>query len=751
MREARDRIRGLVREIIFENENTGYKVIEVESADNPELITAVGILPGVQAGENLEATGAWKEHATYGEQFEICSFSRSLPQEKDAMERYLASGVIKGVGPALARRIVETFGEETFRILEREPERLAEVKGISLTGACEIGEQYAAGSRMRETLLFLQEYGITPTMAVKIYKEFGAETVNTVKTNPYILADRVQGIGFRRADELAARMGIPPESPARICSAVKYILQEAAGSGHTYLPKNLLEDRMLQLVGAGGVDVENALAELGIRGQITEKTEDEEERVYLTYYYTAEAAAAAKLVQLLGRRGKSVKLPEANAGSSPGGIELSEEQKNAVEAALTEGVLIITGGPGTGKTTIINTLLDLLDERDEEYLLAAPTGRAAKRMTEATGREAATLHRLLELQFSEEEGGRQEFLRDEEHPLEADVIIVDEVSMVDAVLLQHLLRAIPPGARLILAGDKDQLPSVGPGNVLRDMIASGVIPVAELTKIYRQAALSDIVVGAHRINEGQYPEFNKKDTDFFMMHRRTREETARTVIEVVKTRMPRFAGCSPLQDIQVLTPMRRGYLGAESLNKMLQQALNPESNKKAQLEFRDTVFREGDRVMQIKNNYNTPWKICNAFGYPLEEGAGVFNGDIGRIRRIEPRDKLVTVVFDEKKEVEYDYTALEELELAYAITIHKAQGTESPIVVLPLHSGPEVLFTRNLLYTAVTRARKYAVIIGEETTVRRMVDNDRQLVRFSSLERRLREQRGIDRKIREMR
>ena len=736
MSEQENRIEGIVREIIYENENTGYKVIEVEAGGGTELITAVGILPQVRPGERLEAEGIWREHATYGEQFEICSFSRSLPQEKDAMERYLASGVIKGIGAALARRIIEAFAEDTFRILDQEPERLAEVKGISEAKACEIGEQYAAGRQMREVLLFLQEYGITPALAVKIYREFGAKTVDTIRANPYVLADRIRGIGFRRADEIAAHMGIAPESPARIRAAVKYLLQEGAANGHTYLPKPLLEDRLLQMIGAEDALAENAIVDLVLSGQAMEKNEKDEERVYLTYYYMAESFCARRLLELraYGSRTKKADPPVQPKGD----IQLSEEQSAAVNTALREGVLVITGGPGTGKTTIINTLLDQLDARGQAYLLAAPTGRAAKRMTEATGREASTIHRLLELQYSGDEDEKQVFMRDEEHPLEADVIIVDEMSMVDIVLMQHLLRAVAPGTRLILTGDKDQLTPVGPGNVLRDIIASGALPVAQLTRIYRQAEQSDIVVGAHRINEGQYPEFNRPNTDFFMMHRRTREDTARTVIEVVKSRMPRFAQCSPMKDIQVLTPMRRGYLGAESLNRLLQEALNPASGRKEQLEYRGTVFREGDRVMQIRNNYNMPWKVCNRFGYALEEGVGVFNGDIGCISRIRPKDKQVTVLFEDKKEVEYDYTALEELELAYAITIHKAQGTESPIVVLPLHSGPDVLFSRNLLYTAVTRARRYAVIVGAESTVRRMVDNDRPTIRYSSLEDRLR-------------
>ena len=737
-----ERIAGFVNECIFENEDTGYKVLEVESDDGLQLMTVVGIMPDLQVGEHIEARGRWKEHNTYGEQFEVSTFSRSLPQDKDAMERYLGSGAIKGIGAALAHRIVEKFGDNTFHIIETEPERLAEVKGISSAKACEIGEQFAAQSATREAMVFLQSFGLTPNMSMRIYKEFGLKTVSVLSQNPYILAERVQGIGFRRADEIARQMGIPEESPGRIRGAIRFALQNAAGEGHTYLPLDKLEDEVYRLIGLSGLMVENALTESVMEGQLVQKRELEEERVSLKSFYAAEAGVARRLMELIEQPQEiledvyKLRMQKIEKEQK---IELSEEQREAVLAALKEGVLIITGGPGTGKTTIINVLLELLEQDDKKYMLAAPTGRAAKRMTEATGRDAKTIHRLLEIQFGIADSGKQIFQRDEEHPLETDVVILDEVSMIDVTLMNHLLKAIVPGTRLILAGDKDQLPSVGAGNVLKDMIQSETIVVKKLTKIYRQAAMSDIVVGAHLINQGQYPVFNQKDTDLFFMKRKVKEDVIRTMVEVIMKRMPKFAGCSPVDDIQVLTPMKRGLLGVENLNPRLQEALNPKSSKKAELEYRDMVFREGDKVMQIKNNYSMAWKVLNRYGYPLEEGEGVFNGDVGRVKQINTKNRTVTVLFDDKRQVEYDYVDLEELELAYAITIHKSQGTESPIIVLPLHSGPEILFSRNLLYTAVTRAKRYVVVIGDEAMVHKMVDNDRQAVRYSSLEARLRE------------
>lgn len=744
MRES-NRVEGLVTEVIYANEKNGYKVCEVEQNDG-DTVTIVGIMPDLQSGESVQAEGVWKEHSVYGPQLEVKQFEKTMPKTREAIERYLGSGALKGVGPALAKRIVDTFGDETLEIMSREPERLCEVRGISSKGAMELGAQFQEQTYLRDTMIFLQQYGITPALSMRIYKQYKENTISVMRTNPYALADQVRGIGFRRADAIAAQMGVVSDAPERIRAAMKYALSEATGDGHVYLSLEELEDRVVQLTGITGVDVENMKLQLVMDGQVVEKKVDGREVLYLTPFYTAEMNAAMKLAEL-------AEYSDPQAGSIDSqlaeeekkrGITLADQQKEAIREAMHNGVLIITGGPGTGKTTIINIILDILEEGREEYLLAAPTGRAAKRMSEATGRSAQTVHRMLEIEFQPGEDTNQTFSRNEENPLEADVIIVDEMSMVDILLMNHLLKAVTPGTRLILVGDMDQLPSVGPGNVLKDLIASECMPVVRLDRIFRQSDTSRIVSNAHRILHGEYPEFNTPGTDFFFMRRISQEAAAKTLAEVVKTRMPVYAKCSPVEDIQVLTPMKKSPLGVEQLNLLLQETLNPPSSRKKEIEFRQNRLREGDKVMQIRNNYNVPWKINNQFGYPLEEGQGVFNGDIGRVLSIDPAGRTVRVRFDDKREVDYEYTALEELELAYAITIHKSQGTESPIIVLPLLGGSPMLFCRNLLYTAVTRARRIVVIIGDEDTVRRMVDNDRPTLRNSTLCLRLREAFGKD-------
>lgn len=744
MRES-NRVEGLVTEVIYANEKNGYKVCEVEQNDG-DTVTIVGILPDLQSGESVQAEGVWKEHSVYGPQLEVKQFEKTMPKTREAIERYLGSGALKGVGPALAKRIVGTFGDETLEIMSREPERLCEVRGISAKGAMELGAQFQEQTYLRDTMIFLQQYGITPALSMRIYKQYKENTISVMRTNPYALADQVRGIGFRRADAIAAQMGVVPDAPERIRAAMKYALSEATGDGHVYLSLEELEDRVVQLTGITGVDVENMKLQLVMDGQVVEKKVDGKEVLYLMPFYTAEMNAAVKLAQLAEYSDPQAASIDSQLAQEEKkhGIILADQQKEAIREAMHNGVLIITGGPGTGKTTIINIILDILEESREEYLLAAPTGRAAKRMSEATGRTAQTVHRMLEIEFQPGEDTNQTFSRNEENPLEADVIIVDEMSMVDILLMNHLLKAVTPGTRLILVGDMDQLPSVGPGNVLKDLIASECIPVVRLDRIFRQSDTSRIVSNAHRILHGEYPEFNTPGTDFFFMRRTSQESAARTLAEVVKTRMPVYAKCSPVEDIQVLTPMKKSPLGVEQLNLLLQETLNPSSSRKKEIEFRQNRLREGDKVMQIRNNYNVPWKINNQFGYPLEEGQGVFNGDIGRVLSIDPAGRTIRVRFDDKREVDYEYTALEELELAYAITIHKSQGTESPIIVLPLLGGSPMLFCRNLLYTAVTRARRIVVIIGDEDTVRRMVDNDRPTLRNSTLCLRLREAFGRD-------
>ena len=736
-----NRVEGLVTEVIYANEKNGYKVCEIEQEDG-EIVTVVGIMPDVQSGETIKAEGVWKEHATYGPQLEVKQFEKSMPKTREAIERYLGSGALKGVGPALAKRIVQTFGDETLEVMAKEPERLAEVRGISMKGAMELGAQFQEQTYLRDTMIFLQQYGITPALSMKIYKQYKENTITVMRTNPYALADQVRGIGFRRADAIAYQMGMAADAPERVRAAMKYVLSEASGDGHVYLSLTELEDCVAQLTGVVGMDVENMKLQLVMDGQVVEKVINEEKVLYLTPFYKAEMNVAVKLAELAEVENPEKVAMDALLASEEKRhqITLADQQRMAIHEAMNHGVLVITGGPGTGKTTIINVLLDILESRKEEYLLAAPTGRAAKRMSEATGREAQTIHRLLEIDFQpDDETAPQSFNRNEDNPLEADVIIVDEMSMVDVLLMNSLLKAVVPGTRLILVGDMDQLPSVGPGNVLKDIISSECTPVVRLDRIFRQSDTSRIVSNAHRILHGQYPEFNTPGTDFFFMKRTNQEQAAQTLAEVVKTRMPKYAKCSPVDDNQVLTPMKKSPLGVEQMNLLLQAVLNPPHKEKKEIEFRQSKLREGDKVMQIRNNYNVPWKINNQFGYALEEGQGVFNGDIGRVLSIDLVNKTVRVRFDDKREVDYEYSALEELELAYAITIHKSQGTESPVIVLPLLGGSPMLFCRNLLYTAVTRAKKIVVIIGDEGTVQRMVDNDRPTMRNSALQIRLKE------------
>lgn len=735
-------LEGLVTDIIYENEENGYKVIEVECDEDEDKTVAVGILVGLHPGENIKATGEWKVHPTYGDQFQIQSFEKTIPRTTRSIERYLSSGVIKGIGPALSKRIVKKFKDKTLEIIEQQPERLEEIKGISMEKAQKIGEVFHEQREMRQVVLFFGEYNISPAYALKIFKKYREQTIDLVKTNPYRLADDIQGIGFKKADDMAKAMGIAENSQHRIKSAIKYVLSSASLNGHTYQPMELLKSKVIDLLQLDDTLIENALLELQLKKDIYYEKKEGISRVYLMSYYYNEIAIAKKLLELADME-QNISDEEAEKliakVEKEHGMQLANNQKQAVKAAVEKGVLVVTGGPGTGKTTTINAIIELLEMQKEQILLAAPTGRAAKRMTEATQREALTLHRLLEINAFTDTGNGQMFGRNEDNPLEADVVIVDEVSMVDTHLMNSLLRAVAPGTRLILVGDVDQLPSVGPGNILKDIISSDTIPVVRLLEIFRQASESTIITNAHRINTGQYPMLDVKDKDFFFMRRSVQEEIVKTMVELIKTRLPKFAKCSAINDIQVLTPMRKTPLGVEALNEALQDALNPPHKEKKEHEFRHLTLREGDKVMQIKNNYNIAWKIFNKYNYALDEGLGIFNGDVGRVKTIDKRLEKVTVQFDDKKVVEYDFGNVEELELAYAVTIHKSQGSEHPIVILPIHSGPPMLMSRNLLYTAVTRAKRYVVIVGVEDTVKRMVDNKKEINRYASLEDRLKE------------
>jgi len=730
-------IEGIVINIKFHNSENGYSIFELE-IDEDE-ITCVGTVLDIHEGENLKLTGTWIVHPIYGEQLKIDLYEKTIPKTKQGMEKYLASGIIKGVGERLAKKIVKKFGLKTFDIIEQKPERLAEIKGINEEKAQSISEVFHQQRELRDVMMFLQNYGITPAYVIKIYKKYKSQTINIIKNNPYTLADDIVGIGFKIADRLAQNMGIAIDSPNRIKAGVKYTLNQASNNGHVYLPKEILLNDASKLLEIQQELVDNVLIELQIEKQIYCEKIDNEQRIYLSLFHNTEIAVAKKLLEINQIYDSNIKALDYKIKQieQQQNINLANDQKQAVKEAMTNGVLVITGGPGTGKTTIINTIINLLELEGNEILLAAPTGRAAKRITEATGKEAQTIHRLLELNYLNEGSKSQVFQKNEDNPIEADVVIIDEASMVDILLINSLLKAILPGTRLILVGDADQLPSVGPGNVLKDIIRSNCIKIVKLTEIFRQAEKSAIITNAHRINNGLYPILDKKDNDFFFMSRVHPENVIETIIQLTTKRIPKYINSDNKNDIQVLTPMRKSPLGINSLNQILQNALNPPDESKNEEEFKNIIYREGDKVMQIKNNYNMVWRIKDERGVEIEEGVGIFNGDGGIISNINTKDSTITVIFDDGKIVDYDNTQLDELELAYAITIHKSQGSEYPVVILPIYSGPPMLMSRNLLYTAVTRAKKLVIIVGLEETLNKMVDNNKEINRYSSLSYRL--------------
>ena len=734
-------VKGFVERIKFRNEDNGYTVLSI--ADGKDETILVGTFHYISEGEMVEATGTMIEHPVYGEQLQVESYEIKTPEDNTAIERYLGSGAIKGVGAALAARIVKKFKADTFRIMEEEPERLAEVKGISEKMAMAIGEQVEAKKEMRQAMMFLQEYGISMNLAVKIYQEYGPRMYSVLKENPYRLADDIPGVGFKMADEIAQRAGLFTDSDYRIKSGIFYTLLQAVGNGHTYLPEKELKANAAELLQIHPEDMDKHLMDLQMEKKIIVKGLPEGERIiYSSQYYYLELNAAKMLWDLnirgeIPRETIEKRLEQIQASES---IELDEMQQQAVLEAVNSGLLIITGGPGTGKTTTINTIIQYFEMEGMEIQLAAPTGRAAKRMTEATGYEARTIHRMLELTGvpGEKEVTGMHFERNEENPLDADVIIIDEMSMVDINLLYSLLKAIPVGTRLILVGDVNQLPSVGPGNVLRDIIDSGQFNVVKLTKIFRQAAESDIIVNAHRINDGLQIPLGKPSRDFLFIKRDTPDAIISAMITLVQKKLPDYVHADPME-IQIMTPMRKGALGVERLNQILQSFLNPPDKKKAEKELNGTIWRIGDKVMQIKNNYQMEWEIRNRYGIPADKGMGVFNGDIGRIREINEFAETITVEFDEGRMAEYLFKQTEELELAYAITIHKSQGSEYPAVVIPVHSGPRMLMNRNLIYTGVTRARTCVCLVGIPETFQAMADNTMEQKRYSGLKERIRE------------
>ena len=737
-----DTVTGYIDHIIFRNEDNGYTVMVLKDSKEEEL-TCVGSFPAVTQGAVIEAEGVYTHHPVYGRQFQISSFTEKMPEDTMAMERYLGSGAIKGIGAALAARIVRRFGEDTIRIVEEEPERLAEVKGISEKKAREIAAQVTEKADMRKAMIFLQKYGISLNLGVKIYQKYKDSIYTVLQENPYKLAEDISGVGFKIADEIAARIGIHADSDYRIRSGMLYTLLQASGEGHTYLPQEQLFARCSQLLGVDESYMEKHLMDMVIDRKLVLKERNGEKVVYPSQYYYLELNTARMLCELnilcpedeqLVR--KRIELIEKETGTV-----LDEMQKKAVTEAASHGLFILTGGPGTGKTTTINAIIQFFEGEGAELRLAAPTGRAAKRMTETTGYEAQTIHRLLELNGMPEEerdGHSAKFERNAQNTLEADVIIIDEMSMVDIHLMHSLLLAVTAGTRLILVGDENQLPSVGPGNVLRDIIHSGCFPVVELTKIFRQASESAIVVNAHKINRGEQVQINNKSRDFFFLKRYDADIIIRVVIALIQEKLPKYVDARPFE-IQVLTPMRKGLLGVERLNQILQRYLNPPDSSRKEHTLGDRLFREGDKVMQIRNNYQMEWEIRGRYGIVIEKGIGVFNGDTGILKEINEFAETAEVEFEDGRFAVYSFKQLEELELAYAITIHKSQGSEYPAVILPLLSGPKMLLNRNLLYTAVTRARKCVTVVGSEETFGEMIRNEKQQKRYSALDERIRE------------
>ena len=748
-----DEITGYVEKIIYRNPSNGYTVFSVEEEDGH--VTCTGNCMGLSEGEYVQLEGEFVFHASYGLQFKVQKAESCLPADNiTAIERYLASGAIKGIGQVTAKRIVEKFGTDTLRIMDEEPERLSEIKGISKKKAQEIGLCQEEKKELRNALIFLGEYGISNALAVKLYNEYHDEIYSIIRTNPYTLADDISGIGFKKADEIAFKGGIEPGSEFRIKSCLIYVLQTAASEGNVYLPDDILKERTHDILSAperGDVydisyeEIDRCIMDLAIDCRIVIKEDENEKRriFYSSYYYTE--LYIAKLLHNIDVPEKikpgliKERIREVERGLC---VELDELQRQAVYTCAQRGVTVITGGPGTGKTTTINAIIRFFEQEEKNILLAAPTGRAAKRMTQATGFGARTIHRMLELsgEISDSSPGAN-FDRNEDNPLKADVVIVDEMSMVDIFLMNALLKAIRPGTKLILVGDSDQLPSVGAGNVLKDIIASGCINCVKLTKIFRQDKDSDIVLYAHMINAGRKIELKASSKDFIFIKRDDPDVILASVLTLIKDKLPGYVGCESA-DIQVLSPAKRGALGVERLNRFLQSRLNPKSPEKKELPVRDMIFREGDKVMHIKNNYELEWEMRTQTGFVYEKGKGIFNGDIGVISQINEHTQMAEVLFDDGKYVIYSYEDLDEVTLSYAATVHKSQGSEYPAVILPLLSGPVMLMNRNILYTAVTRAKKCVCIVGSEKTVQDMIKNEREERRYSGLKDALIETKG---------
>jgi len=723
-------VSGVVESIIFNNVENGYCVFSI-GYENEELV-CTGNLPFLIEGEEVSLAGSFINHPVYGKQFGFNEYTKTAPKNAAGMVKYLGSGVIKGIGEKTAEEIVKRFGDQAFEVIETYPEKLAELKGISLKKAMSMSAQFHEQVYQRQAMMFLHGYGISAATASKIWNKYKERTIAVLESNPYELANDIAGFGFKSADSIAYRMGVSADNIHRIKSGVRYVLLETVSDGHSFYPKDLLIEKAAELLEAPSELVENALMELHIEKAVVIENMNEQTAVYMSSYYYAESYVARRLVELdfVHDNEDSTSADTAVESVCRGlCLVLAEKQKTAVIQSLKGGVLVITGGPGTGKTTTIKAIIEALVLKKLTVQLAAPTGRAAKRMSEATGQEAKTIHRLLEVKFLADDARKQTFEKNEDDPLDCDVLIIDEISMVDIMLMMHLLKAVRNGTRLILVGDVNQLPSVGAGSVLKDILSSDKLNAVYLDEIFRQASLSHIVLNAHRINSGEMPLLNEADTDFFMVQRSDVDSVASSICSLVSGRLPKYTGFDAVRDIQVLTPMRKSRIGVMELNRQLQFVLNPPTPTKREYEYRNIVFREGDKVMQIKNNYNIEWTDG--------ESTGVFNGDQGIIESISLLSETLKVAFDDGKVIEYNFNQLEELEPAYAITIHKSQGSEYKAVVIPVHSGPSMLLNRNLLYTAVTRAKSLVVIVGTTNCLSMMVSNNREVLRYSALDKKI--------------
>lgn len=730
-------IQGTIEDIVFHNEENGYIIAHLN--DNKEQITVVGIVPYISEGQNLKLAGEWVNHPQFGKQFRITHCEEVIPNSIAGIEKYLASGVIQGIGPITAKKIVQRFGENTMNVLDNEIERLKEIDGVGQKKILLIFESYSKQREVKNIMIFLQTYGVTPSQCVKIHKKYGSDSIKVVQDNPYVLTETIAGVGFRIADKIAQSLGIGKDSPFRIQSGINYVVNEFCAMGNTYMPLEKLYIQAENILGVSDEEIEKNVYDNVLQGKLKVETIDEEKCVFTIPFYYCELGITKKVITLSVAKYDELDLDteeKIKNFEEEKNIQFAKSQKTAISGAVENSIEIITGGPGTGKTTIINCIIELFEEAGMKVYMAAPTGRAAKRMTEATGREAKTIHRLLELGVGGDDGSQ--FSRSEESPLDCDVLIIDEASMIDIMLMNSLLKAISIGTRLIIVGDVDQLPSVGPGNVLRDIIDSNCVKVVKLKEIFRQARESMIIVNAHKINNGEMPILNKKDKDFYFIENNEPEKILESIINLINTRLPKFnKEWDRMKHIQILSPMRKGILGIENLNEKLQDILNPKSIYKKEKEYRNTIFRVGDKVMQIKNNYSIKWNKINAKAE--EDGVGIFNGDVGYVEDIDEDNENVIVIFDDDKRVEYEGVYLDELALAYAITIHKSQGSEFEVVIMPMFMGPPLLMNRNLLYTGITRAKNMVVLVGKIKAINFMKDNNRSFERYSALGFRIRQ------------